>query len=542
MDHFDNPDPFASDNANSNSIAHSTSPENPASNTDNELLHPPSPTEDRTSREASDNAGSLTTSRDKSDHGDTNLGKHETTIDKLKSAAEDVQTGLVGKVRSVRHKFHLDTLHATGVSRFLNPTNIHMRVRYQSDPDSNISRAEQRELLWRARDNRKGRNSIAAPRLGPDADHDHHSFLPLQFTPRMSSNFKHIAHNLWKMISTFPYWDMAFWSGWTYTIGSALFVCDGVLSWYVVAYGENSMSATARKYAGPLSFFFGALFYQVGAVAAYLEAVNDGSFHGSAMRRLLEGHEEDSKKMLDEKLHGFFSHLNPAHRHREEIYAAVDPEAGWKTKEVRHLRPGSIYPDGKAPAPRRGAVDMGGEEGETSVYMSWRWWPTWRALRTHHVYEIGFLACAIQLLGVTLYGVTAIVVLPGILDSLAWWQELAAYWYPQIVAAACFLIASLMFMFETQEKWWKPEPGVLGWWVGAWATVGSVGFLLIAIFGILAHTRTWAAYQSDLTTIWGSGAYFMCSVLQWYEAVNKNPYQELFREPGEMKSSQVHPI
>ena len=83
---------------------------------------------------------------------------------------------------------------------------------------------------------------------------------------------------------------------------------------------------------------------------------------------------------------------------------------------------------------------------------------------------------------------------------------------------------------------------VLGWWVGAWATVGSVGFELIAIFGILSHTRGWAEYQSDLSTIWGSSAYFMCSALQWYEAVNKNPIEELFNEPGEMKSSQVHPI
>ncbi|KAF7190923.1 hypothetical protein HII31_08082 [Pseudocercospora fuligena] len=563
MEHFDNPNPFASDDArdsgpgnvvpeNNNSgdkeLLSPVSPTDdrtPSQNSrtlnDDELLHPPSPTEERTSSSSS-KPRSLSKQRTKSDHGDDNMDKHH-TIDKLKSAAEDVQAGVVDKVRTVRHRLHMDSMHAYGVSRFLNPTNIQMRVRYQSDSDENASRAEERELIWRARDNRKGRNSIAVPRLDLDSDDDDHSFLPLQFTPRMSSSLKHIRTNLWKMISTFPYWDMAFWSGWSYTIGSALFICDGVLAWYPVAHGEDSMSETAKTYAGPLSFFFGAIFYQIGAVAPYLEAVNDGSFHGSAMRRLLDGHDDDNKKLLDEKIHDFFSHLNPAHRHREEGYTAtVDPEAGWKTKEARHLRPGSIYPDGKLPAPRRGAVDMGGEEGDTSIYMSWRWWPTWHALRTHHVYEIGYLACAIQLFGVTLYGVTAIVVLPGILDSLEWWQELGAYWYPQVVAAACFLIASLMFMLETQEKWYKPEPQVLGWWVGAWATVGSVGFELIAIFGILSHTRGWAEYQSDLSTIWGSSAYFMCSALQWYEAVNKNPIEELFNEPGEMKSSQVHPI
>lgn len=48
-------------------------------------------------------------------------------------------------------------------------------------------------------------------------------------------------------------------------------------------------------------FVAGAIFYQIGAVVAYLEAVNDGSFHGSAMRKLMDGHDEEQKKMMDEK-------------------------------------------------------------------------------------------------------------------------------------------------------------------------------------------------------------------------------------------------
>lgn len=285
------------------------------------------------------------------------------------------------------------------------------------------------------------------------------------------------------------------------------------------------------------------------------------------MRRLLEGHgDEVNRQLFDDKVHDFVSHLRPHHRDRdaEALANSVDPEAGWKTKDARHLRPGSIYPTGKAPAPRRGGVDMGGEEGNSSTYLTWRWWPSWHALRTHHVYEIGYLACAIQLFGVTLYGVTAIVVLPGILSSLSSWQELGAFWVPQyvmkrwncglrtlanllrftyrIVAAACFLIASIMFAFETQEKWWKPEPKVLGWWIGVWSIVGSVGFELSAAFGVPSGSKHWAEYQSDLSSMWGSAAYLIGSFLQWYEALSKNPIEELFSEPGEMKSYQVHPI
>jgi hypothetical protein len=82
----------------------------------------------------------------------------------------------------------------------------------------------------------------------------------------------------------------------------------------------------------------------------------------------------------------------------------------------------------------------------------------------------------------------------------------------------------------------------------------------------LFHLETSADYSthrlcSDLATIWGSTAYAISSFLQWCktcddpdvtekmvpdlypdEALNKNPIEELMREPGEMKSSQIHPI
>lgn len=457
-------------------------------------------------------------------------------VERLKTAADGP---VMDKVKSTARNLHLDGINATGVSRLFNPTNIRMRVRIDDQADENDIR-KQRELalVWRSRDNRKGRNSVAVPLLASP---------PVKPRPRRTHAIE-VGKNVLRLCTTFPYWDMAFWSGWSYTIGSALFVIDGGFSFGPLAYPSTEFGGETT-YGGPLCFFIGALFYQIGAVMAYLEAVNDGSFHGSAMRRLLEGHEDEQKNMLDQKLHGFFGHLVPHHhmsqdeKDAETAANTVDPEVGWRTKDNRFLRPGSIYPRDKAPAPRRGGIDYGAQEDETSTYLTWRWWPSWRALRTHHVYEIGFLACAIQLFGVTLYGVTAIVILPGILSSLAPWQELGAFWVPQIVAAACFLIASIMFALETQEKWWKPEPTVLGWWIGVWSIIGSVGFELSAAFGTASlYTGTWAEYQADLSSMWGSAAYLIGSALQWYEALNKNPVEELFGEPGEMKSWQVHPI
>ena len=49
-------------------------------------------------------------------------------------------------------------------------------------------------------------------------------------------------------------------------------------------------------------------------------------------------------------------------------------------------------------------------------------------------------------------------------------------------------------------------------------------------------------YQSSLSSMWGSGAYLISSLLQWYEALSQHRFEELLNEAGEMKSFQIHPI
>ena len=141
----------------------------------------------------------------------------------------------------------------------------------------------------------------------------------------------------------------------------------------------------------------------------------------------------------------------------------------------------------------------------------------------------------------TLYTVTGFVILPGILASLNRWQTNYARWIPQIVASVCFFTAGFGFTLETQVKWYKPEPLVLGWWIGAWAVVGSIGFLLCGAIGPATWTSTKAVYQSDLSSTWGSAAYLLSSLLQWYEAVNKHPVSGLLNEIDKRKAAKDKP-
>lgn len=195
-----------------------------------------------------------------SGNGDDGEAHHGGALEKLKTAADDHTSGVIEKIKTAAHKVHLHDVKATGISKLLNPTTIRMNAHFGSELDHTDShglhKAKEMALLWRSRDNRKGRNSIAVPMM-PPIESEQTPLLPMRYTPRISSKLSDIGSTLWRMCTIFPYWDMAFWSGWSYTIGSALFVADGAMAWGPVAFGDTYESAQTEKYGGPLCFFFG---------------------------------------------------------------------------------------------------------------------------------------------------------------------------------------------------------------------------------------------------------------------------------------------
>lgn len=196
MAHFDNPDPFSHEDADprKNGESKNGKPERGISTTnptpslpDDTLNNIPSQT-----RTQSDNSDS-----------DEHQPGHQRTIDKLTSAVDNVQSGVKEKAKSAAQHLHLKSIHATSVSRVLNPTVLRMKIiRYDSvsDSDGAIHNSKEQELLWRARDNRKGRNSIAVSRF-PEDDDD--MVLPMRFTPRMKGSAQEIGQTLWRMATVF---------------------------------------------------------------------------------------------------------------------------------------------------------------------------------------------------------------------------------------------------------------------------------------------------------------------------------------------------
>ena len=67
-----------------------------------------------------------------------------------------------------------------------------------------------------------------------------------------------------------------------------------------------------------------------------------------------------------------------------------------------------------------------------------------------------------------------------------------------------------------------PAFRVLGWHIGAWNLVGGIGFTLCGALGFAA-SNSGAVYQGSLATFWGSWAFLIGSVVQWFESLDKHP-------------------
>ena len=151
----------------------------------------------------------------------------------------------------------------------------------------------------------------------------------------------------------------------------------------------------------------------------------------------------------------------------------------------------------------------------------WEWWPTWLELHSHYIHELGFLASFTLFVGATIFYVSAILDLPGIFDRLPQGVLWGVYWLSYLVGGVIFIVSAILYLLEVQKNWYTPNPRVIGWHAGVWNLIGAVGWTLSASLGYCS--KSWCAYQSDLSLIWASFCYFVGSAILWYEALDKYP-------------------
>ncbi|ETI26116.1 hypothetical protein G647_02893 [Cladophialophora carrionii CBS 160.54] len=391
---------------------------------------------------------------------------------------------------------------AEGPCGFLNPTRAHFQ---HSDPassktipsdhiatshdsvnghrtpkeldESNVP-AKDIRFLWRSRDNRKGRHPLLVrrPLTGEEA-----SFL----TPRRTSHPREVLKTVIRTFTYYPVWDISWLVAFIFTSGSVIWVMNGFFVWLPVVAPSTEFDGEIY-YGGGITAFIGAiLFFEIGSILLIFEAVNannTGCF-GWAVEQLVDDEGAAGRQRLR-----IVANRHHCHHHHQNRHNFVGKPSRLTVPEAM-----------PRPEPRSKSET---NHVDVDTKKQWRWFASWQDLRTHYFRELGFLAGCAQLFGATVFGVSGITALPGIIDHLEpQWKLNAAYWIPQVIGGSGFIVSSTLYMLETQQKWWKPAPHLLGWHIAAWNLVGALGFTLCGALG-MAYKNSGAQYEAGLATFW----------------------------------------
>lgn len=276
-------------------------------------------------------------------------------------------------------------------------------------------------------------------------------------------NVPHVLTCDWKNIS----WHVAVF----FCLGSICWIVNGQ---YALMQDDSTYVVNAIGYSG----FAGGMLFWVGAYLAVVEAlnVNKNLYYGAALEKVVDA--IDGRL----KLHAF--HLRRAHA----LHLG-------KSKGVH--RWASVKP-----------VDP----------LHWRWYG----------YEpsIGFWAAFLQFIGATFFAVAVICGIPGVIGASQWQLQQTFIWTMQTVGSVFFVVSSWMMMVEEQVNWYMPACGRIGWQSAFWNVLGSIGFLLSAVFGYLANwegkgTVCCQLWGTAFNTYWGSWGFMIASACLYYEVENK---------------------
>ncbi|KAK3360298.1 hypothetical protein B0T25DRAFT_515627 [Lasiosphaeria hispida] len=383
--------------------------------------------------------------------------------------------------------------HSTGALAFLNPTKrYHPFLASPSPPGQETETAHHEGIyhVWRSRDNRKGRHAaVITPAALEKAGRG--------LLPRGATNsFSHTWRGMVRMGTRYPVWDVSYDVATIFTLGSVVWVINGFFVWLPLAAPWTAFPGESTS-GGGWTAFVGATIFEIGSVLLMVEAVNENQTEcfGWALEEAFEDHG---------LLH---LHANPEgcyHHHRD------------KQRLVRQAHPAKTTP----PLPNKPSSTPPNTLSKQQRH--WSWLPTPHELTAHYLRDLGFLACLSQFLGATVFWVSGFTALPPLYAALSDPAVTGAYWLPQVAGGTGFIVSSALFMLEVQDRWYRPALRLLGWHIGFWNLVGSVGFTLCGGLGF-GIAGVGVEYAATLATFVGSWAFLIGSVIQWYESLDKYP-------------------
>lgn len=344
--------------------------------------------------------------------------------------------------RHLRQLFR-QTYLVTGPFSFLNPTRAYFHHFKHGDHEQ---LAQDVEFEWRSRDNRKGRHTLV---VNPAASSDTAHFV----APESTSSFHAVMKGIARMFTQYPFYDVSWLVAIIFTLGSVVWCMNAFFS-FLPFILPSSQFATETVYGGGITAFIGATIFEIGSILLMVEAVNEnrtGCF-GWAVERVFEGEEGGILRVTPDS-NGCKHH----HQNKKNLVGKGAVPGALKASE-----------DAK--------VVSSDNDEDLDDRRNWVWFPSSHDLTSHYLREIGFLACLSQTIGATIFWISGFTALPKVINTANTGLTYGVYWAPQVVGGMGFVISGLLFMLETQRKWYIPAWGILGWHIGLWNLIGALGF------------------------------------------------------------------
>jgi hypothetical protein len=108
-------------------------------------------------------------------------------------------------------------------------------------------------------------------------------------TPQSTSTAKETLKGIWRMFSTYPYWDVSYLVAVIFTLGSVVWCINAFFVWLPLQNPSTEFPGEIAD-AGGITAFIGATIFEIGSVLLMIEAVNENraDCFGWALEEVLE--------------------------------------------------------------------------------------------------------------------------------------------------------------------------------------------------------------------------------------------------------------
>jgi hypothetical protein len=305
-----------------------------------------------------------------------------------------------------------------------------------------------------------------------------------------------VLHRLRLMCTRFPIRDMSWATGFVFTWGSAMFIINGFML-IIPTVNSNLAFHTITSHAAPATALIGGIIFILGGLAGYLEGLNfkrDGDF--VTMVGMRPGDVETSS--IEESVNHDATKSNKSMTLQQLAQSPSSTSEQHSPKAVTQLPPSRIALVGSP---------------------NFIWYPSIREFRSFYWSDMCFMSPTITFIGTFIFMLAIITAVPGVINLSDRTTFFLGNLFPGTLGGVLFTTASVLQAVDAQEKWYLPKPMSLDWHVGLWNTIGSIGFTLASALYFLETSE--GALQAGLASLWGSWAFLVASLLQWYGAMAK---------------------